>query len=190
MAYHGGMAKPAQTSRPELTRLRHEAGLTQQQLAEALGLKSARAIKAWETGAYAPSMSYALPLARVLGVPVEDVVEAVAGPDAGDTGAADAGAAAPGQARAVSSPRRRDDAGGQTRVPREAAAISHPGALPTEMLAALTFHIEELAHLVERIQEAPSTAAPDEPEAGNPRIEEHGAPAAHETARETEHPSG
>jgi DNA-binding XRE family transcriptional regulator len=55
--------------------------MSQAQLAAALGLSSPRAIKAWESGAYAPSMSYALPLARVLGVPVQEVVEAVAGPD-------------------------------------------------------------------------------------------------------------
>jgi hypothetical protein len=40
-----------------------------------------RAVKAWESGAYAPSMSHAFPLARVLGVPVHEVIEAVAGPD-------------------------------------------------------------------------------------------------------------
>jgi DNA-binding XRE family transcriptional regulator len=64
-------------------RLRQNAGLSQAQLAAALGLRSPRAIKAWESGAYAPSMSYAVPLARVLGVPVQEVVEAVAGPDPG-----------------------------------------------------------------------------------------------------------
>ena len=64
-------------------RLRRNAGLSQAQLAAALGLSSPRAIKAWESGAYAPSMTYALPLARVLGVPLQEVVEAVAGPDPG-----------------------------------------------------------------------------------------------------------
>jgi DNA-binding XRE family transcriptional regulator len=79
--YYAGMEKHARSVRTELVRLRNEAGLSQQQLAAALGLKSSRAVKAWERGEYAPSMAYALPLARVLGVPLQDVVEALAGPE-------------------------------------------------------------------------------------------------------------
>ena len=81
--YHARMETQGRSPRPHLVRLRQNAGLSQAQLAAALGLSSSRAIKAWESGAYAPSMSYALPLARVLGVPVQAVVEAVAGPDPG-----------------------------------------------------------------------------------------------------------
>src|SRR5215207_7391749 len=77
------METRGRSPRPHLVRLRQNAGLSQAQLAAALGLTSPRAIKAWESGAYAPSMSYAVPLARVLGVPVQEVVEAVAGPDPG-----------------------------------------------------------------------------------------------------------
>ena len=81
--YHAGMETRGRSPRPHLVRLRQNAGLSQAQLAAALGLRSPRAIKAWESGAYAPSISYVLPLARVLGVPVQEVVEAVAGPDPG-----------------------------------------------------------------------------------------------------------
>jgi DNA-binding XRE family transcriptional regulator len=59
--------------------------LTQQQLADALGLQSPRPVKAWERGDYAPSITLALPLARVLGVSLEEVVLAIAGPDRGLT---------------------------------------------------------------------------------------------------------
>ena len=75
------METGGRSPRPDLVRLRQNAGLSQAQLAAALGLRSPRAIKAWESGAYAPSISYAVPLARVLGVPLQEVVEAVVGPD-------------------------------------------------------------------------------------------------------------
>jgi putative transcriptional regulator len=75
------MDTPSRSPRPELVRLRRQAGLTQQQLADALGLQSARPVKAWERGDYAPSITLALPLARALGVPLEEVILAIAGPD-------------------------------------------------------------------------------------------------------------
>lgn len=81
--YHLGMETPSRSPRPELVRLRRDAGLTQQQLADALGLQSARPVKAWERGDYAPSITLALPLARVLGVSLEEVILAIAGPDRG-----------------------------------------------------------------------------------------------------------
>jgi transcriptional regulator with XRE-family HTH domain len=81
--YHASMETRGRSPRPDLVRLRQNAGLSQAQLAAALGLSSPRAIKAWESGAYAPSMSHAVPLARVLGVPLQEVIEAVAGPDPG-----------------------------------------------------------------------------------------------------------
>lgn len=64
-----------------LVRLRERSGLTQQQLAEAIGLRSARAVKAWEAGEYAPGIANVQPLARALGATVEEVVAAIAGPD-------------------------------------------------------------------------------------------------------------
>jgi DNA-binding XRE family transcriptional regulator len=81
LGYHPGMDTTSRAPRPELVRLRRQAELTQQQLADALGLQSARPIKAWERGDYAPSITQALPLARVLGVSLEEVVLAIAGPD-------------------------------------------------------------------------------------------------------------
>jgi transcriptional regulator with XRE-family HTH domain len=73
--------------------MRRAAGLTQQQLATALGLTSTRAVKAWERGDYAPSLSAARPLARALGISLEELVEAVVGPELAPTGEAALGKA-------------------------------------------------------------------------------------------------
>jgi DNA-binding XRE family transcriptional regulator len=154
------MAKPARAPRPELARLRREAGLTQQQLASALGLKSARAIKAWENGDYAPSMHYALPLARLLGVPVQAVVEAVAGPDPWRVGAAPERSAAP------SEPLARANAGSSARAPTDCSGRHTHEDLPAETLTALRFHLAELNRLVDQLQRAYSADPPNEVDPG------------------------
>jgi transcriptional regulator with XRE-family HTH domain len=152
------MEKPARSPRPALARLRRDAGLSQQQLAAALGLKSSRAVKAWENGEYAPSMMYALPLARVLGVSLQVVVETVAGPDPGLVGELAIGANAP-------PPGSRD--GEETDVRLAGTAGPQPlGSLPPETLASVRFHITELARLVGLLQTAPPNAAPRELDGG------------------------
>ena len=50
-----------------IMRLRKEAGLTQEQLAKALGI-SYQAVSKWETGAAEPSTSNLLALAKLYGV--------------------------------------------------------------------------------------------------------------------------
>jgi transcriptional regulator with XRE-family HTH domain len=121
------MKTPSRSPRPDLTRLRRRAGLTQRQLADALGLASVRAVSAWETGAYAPNVELVLPLARVLGVSVEEVVEAVSGADPGED-----------------------------RVGKEPVGDLPPAAetelLPIEALASLAQHLDEAARLVKIVQ--------------------------------------
>ena len=144
------MEKPARSPRGALIRLREAAGLTQKQLAMALGLKSDRAVRAWEHGLYAPSIDFVLPLARLFGVPVQDVVEAIAGPDPG------AGRSPAGNSRPR--PGLRRHAGGRTLAPPNPEATRRP--LPAETLTALTHHITELARLLDDLEAAQGTAGP------------------------------
>src|SRR4051794_8955736 len=78
-----------------LARLRRAARLTQKDVAAALGLKSVRAVTAWENGTYAPSFMYALQLAQVLGVSVEDLVRTIVDAKAGSPGASPLGKVLP-----------------------------------------------------------------------------------------------
>jgi transcriptional regulator with XRE-family HTH domain len=59
-------------SRPSLVAAREAAGLTQRQLAEALGLGSRVRISQYENGAKTPSVDLALRIAAALGTSVED----------------------------------------------------------------------------------------------------------------------
>lgn len=52
---------------------RMAAGLTQAQLADRIGCRQ-KDVSRWETGARSPSLSYALALSDVLGVPVADLI--------------------------------------------------------------------------------------------------------------------
>lgn len=84
LRYDGPMRRMPSVPRPGLARLRVDAGLSQRQLADLLGLTSPRAVKAWEAGDYAPGVAQVPALARALGVSVEAVVAAVVSEDADD----------------------------------------------------------------------------------------------------------
>lgn len=56
-----------------LTALRKEKGLSQMELAEALGV-SRQAVSRWEVGASAPGMENLLALSRLYGVPLDELV--------------------------------------------------------------------------------------------------------------------
>ena len=58
--------------------LRREAGLTQRELAEALGV-SRQAVSKWETGTADPSTSNLLALAKLFGVPAEELLHQATG---------------------------------------------------------------------------------------------------------------
>lgn len=64
-----------------LTELRKQSGLSQQELAEALDV-SRQAVSRWETGASAPSTEKLIELARLYGVPLDELVNGYA-PDVG-----------------------------------------------------------------------------------------------------------
>ena len=57
----------AEKTGARIARLRNERGLTQQQLAQQLGVTN-KAVPKWETGAGLPDVSVMAPLARELGV--------------------------------------------------------------------------------------------------------------------------
>ena len=57
----------------KLTALRKEKGLSQMELAEALGV-SRQAVSRWEVGASAPGMENLLALSRLYGVPLDELV--------------------------------------------------------------------------------------------------------------------
>lgn len=57
----------------KLTALRKEKGLSQLELAEALGV-SRQAVSRWEVGASAPGMENLLALSRLYGVPLDELV--------------------------------------------------------------------------------------------------------------------
>ena len=61
-----------------LRRLRLERGWTQRQAAELLGV-SAQAVSKWERGTADPSTSNLLALAKLFGVPAEDLLRQAAG---------------------------------------------------------------------------------------------------------------
>lgn len=58
-----------------LKTLREESGLTQEALAEAIGVKDARTIRYWEAGINAPKFSNLVALAKVLGVRMRDLFD-------------------------------------------------------------------------------------------------------------------
>ena len=62
--------------------LRREAGMTQRDLAEALGV-SRQAVSKWETGTADPSTSNLLALAKLFGVPAEELLRETAAGGAG-----------------------------------------------------------------------------------------------------------
>ena len=53
--------------------LREEKGLTQEQLAEAIGVKDDRTIRFWEAGTNAPKFANLVALAKTLGVRMQDL---------------------------------------------------------------------------------------------------------------------
>lgn len=55
--------------------LREQKGLTQEQLAEAIGVKDARTIRFWEAGTNAPKFANLIILAQVLGVRMQDLFD-------------------------------------------------------------------------------------------------------------------
>lgn len=60
----------------QLGKLRKIAGMTQDQLAEKLGVKRS-ALAMWETRANTPPTKYLLPLSRLLSVPVETLLQLI-----------------------------------------------------------------------------------------------------------------
>lgn len=64
--------EPASVIKNRVRQLRSEGGLSQGQLAEAMGV-SRQTINAIETGRYTPSLPLAMVLARFFGRPVEEV---------------------------------------------------------------------------------------------------------------------
>lgn len=63
----------AEKTGARIARLRNERGLTQQQLAQQLGVTN-KAVSKWETGAGLPDVSVMAPLARELGVTVDELL--------------------------------------------------------------------------------------------------------------------
>ena len=61
-----------------ISSLRRASGLTQERLAEALGVSFA-AVSKWERGTADPSTSNLLALAKLFGVPAEDLLRQAAG---------------------------------------------------------------------------------------------------------------
>lgn len=55
--------------------LREQKGLTQEQLAEAIGVKDTRTIRFWESGTNAPKFANLITLAQVLGVRMRDLFD-------------------------------------------------------------------------------------------------------------------
>lgn len=55
--------------------LREKKGLTQEQLAEAIGVKDDRTIRYWETGTNAPKFANLVALAKALGVHIRDLFD-------------------------------------------------------------------------------------------------------------------
>ena len=62
----------------QLGRLRHDKGITQEELALFLGI-SPQAVSKWESGASDPSTSNLLALARLYGVSAEELLREAAG---------------------------------------------------------------------------------------------------------------
>ena len=65
------------TGESPLARLRVAAGMSQQQLANRLGTISEPGIHRWETGRTRPSIDILPDLAKVLGVSIEQLVQAI-----------------------------------------------------------------------------------------------------------------
>jgi transcriptional regulator with XRE-family HTH domain len=57
-----------------LKEMREKRGLTQEELAKAIGLKDKRAVSAWETGKYLPSVNAVYRLSQLFGVSVDYIV--------------------------------------------------------------------------------------------------------------------
>jgi repressor LexA len=55
-----------------LKQLREKSGMTQEELAEAMGVSDARIIRFWESGKNSPNIAKLEPLAKILGVKSED----------------------------------------------------------------------------------------------------------------------
>lgn len=58
-----------------LKELRERKGLTQEQLAEIIGVKDARTIRFWESGTNAPKFANLVALAQALGVRMRDLFD-------------------------------------------------------------------------------------------------------------------
>jgi transcriptional regulator with XRE-family HTH domain len=58
-----------------LKTLRERSGLTQEALAEAIGVKDARTIRFWEAGTNAPKFANLVALAKALGVRMRDLFD-------------------------------------------------------------------------------------------------------------------
>lgn len=54
---------------------RKRAGMTQQQLAEKLGLKSSTTVAKWETGASTPRLDVMMKLTKIFGCTLDDLVD-------------------------------------------------------------------------------------------------------------------
>ena len=66
----------------KIQKLRREAGLSQESFAEQLGV-SRQAVSKWESGAADPSTSNLLALAKLFGVPAEELLRETAAGGAG-----------------------------------------------------------------------------------------------------------
>lgn len=72
---------PEQIFGKRIKQLREQSGLTQEQLAEAIGVKESRTIRFWEAGVNAPKFANLVALARVLGIRVKDLFDFPEHPD-------------------------------------------------------------------------------------------------------------
>jgi len=66
---------PRHTNDSRIAQARIAAGLTQQELAERMGLKSFASIAAWELGKYSPKISTLQRIAQALNVPLNQLIE-------------------------------------------------------------------------------------------------------------------
>ena len=72
--FYNHFMKPSHDIHVHLRRIRRNAEITQQQLAEQIGV-SRQTILSIEKGKYTPSVAVALQIARVLGVSVEELFQ-------------------------------------------------------------------------------------------------------------------